>query len=254
MRPWLYTATRFGSWDVHSGVNTLASLPSVITLDQPPYSQKNFVFGEYKGSLRVMLSTKSQHGSTMNEGGNPNPTFSQVALEHLDALYGFAMVLTRNQTEAEDLVQETYLRAVRAFGRLMPDSNLKSWLFAIMRNAWLNQLRHNRSGPLFVEIDAEESARSQWLDHRSNDPHIVYLRKLERDEVKAAIDCLPRMHREIVLLRDIEGFSYQQIATILDCPMGTVMSRLGRARERLRQLLIEWRTASSHRSARAKEA
>ena len=83
----------------------------------------------------------------MIEAGNRNTPFSQAALEHIDALYGFAMALTRNQTEAEDLVQETYLRAVRAFGRLMPDSNLKSWLFAIMRNAWLNQLRHDRSGP-----------------------------------------------------------------------------------------------------------
>ncbi|HNH84497.1 MAG TPA: RNA polymerase sigma factor, partial [Acidobacteriota bacterium] len=78
--------------------------------------------------------------------------FSQSALEHLDALYGFAMALTHNQTEAEDLVQETYLRAARAFGRLLPDSNLKSWLFAIMRNIWLNQIRHDQSGPQFVEL------------------------------------------------------------------------------------------------------
>src|SRR4030095_6767919 len=190
----------------------------------------------------------------MIDGGNRNNLFSQAALEHLDALYGFAMTLTRNQTEAEDLVQETYLRAVRAFGRLMPDSNLKSWLFAIMRNAWLNQLRHDRSAPRFVEIDAEESDRSQWLDHQANDPHVVYLRKLERDEVRAAIDCLPQLHREIVVLRDIEGFSYQQIAMILGCPAGTVMSRLGRAREKLRRLLAEWRTGSAKQVRRAKEA
>src|SRR6266498_3446321 len=86
-------------------------------------------------------------GSAMSDAGNRNTTFSQAALAHLDALYGFAMTLTHNQTEAEDLVQETYLRAVRAFGRLLPDSNLKGWMFAIMRNAWLNQLRHTRSGP-----------------------------------------------------------------------------------------------------------
>lgn len=190
----------------------------------------------------------------MSEASNRNKTFSNAALEHIDALYGFAMVLTRNRTEAEDLVQETYLRAVRAFGRLMADSNLKSWLFAIMRNAWLNQLRHDRCGPQFVEMDAEESDRAQWLDHRTTDPHIVYLRKLERDEVMAAIDSLPRLHREIILLRDIEGFSYQQIATILDCPAGTVMSRLGRAREKLRNLLTEWRKGSANDSVRAKEA
>jgi RNA polymerase sigma-70 factor (ECF subfamily) len=187
----------------------------------------------------------------MNEATNRDSTFSNAALEHIDALYGFAMVLTHNQTEAEDLVQETYLRAVRAFGRLMPDSNLKSWLFAIMKNAWLNQLRHARSGPRFVELDAEEEDRGEWLDRLANDPHVVYLRKLEREEIRAAIESLPRPHREIVVLRDIEGFSYQQIASILGCPAGTVMSRLGRAREKLRRLLEDWRTTSATRTARA---
>lgn len=186
----------------------------------------------------------------MSEPGDRNSMFCNAALEHIDALYGFAMTLTRNQAEAEDLVQETYLRAVRAFGRLMPDSNLKGWLFAIMRNAWLNQLRHARSGPQFVELDAEEDDRARWLDSLANDPHVVYLRNLEREEVRAAIESLPRPHREIVVLRDIEGFSYQQIASILGCPAGTVMSRLGRAREKLRQLLSELRTTSAARTAR----
>jgi RNA polymerase sigma-70 factor, ECF subfamily len=186
----------------------------------------------------------------MKEAGSSNSQFSKAALEHLDALYGFAITLTRNQTEAEDLVQETYLRAVRAFGRLMPDSNLKGWLFAIMRNAWLNQLRHAK-GVRFVELDAEEDDRAKWLDQVANDPHVVYLRKLEREEVRAAIESLPRPHREIVVLRDIEGFSYQQIASILGCPAGTVMSRLGRARENLRRLLSELRTTSATRRARA---
>lgn len=187
----------------------------------------------------------------MGKDGNSESTFSNAALEHLDALYGFAMTLTRNQTEAEDLVQETYLRAVRAFGRLMPDSNLKGWLFAIMRNAWLNQLRHTRVGPRFVELDVEEDDRGKWLDQVANDPHVAYLRKLEREEISAAIASLPRPHREIVVLRDIEGFSYQQIASILGCPAGTVMSRLGRARENLRRLLSELRTTSATRTARA---
>src|SRR6185295_11087897 len=148
----------------------------------------------------------------MNDAGNRNPSFSQAALAHLDALYGFAMTLTRDQTEAEDLVQETYLRAVRAFGRLLPDSNLKGWMFAIMRNTWLNQLRHTRNGPRFVEIDAEEEDARPWLGHLTNDPHVLYVRKLEREEIRAAIDSLPQLYREIIVLRDIEGFSYQQIA------------------------------------------
>lgn len=164
--------------------------------------------------------------------------FGQAALEHIDALYGYALTLTRNQTEAEDLVQETYVRAMRAFGQLTPQSNAKSWLFVIMRNAWLNQLRHSRSGPHFVGLDPEDEQTTP--DRAANDPHTLYLRKLERAEVKNAIENLPSTYREIIILRDIEGFSYQEIATMLACPAGTVMSRLGRARGKLRALLASW--------------
>ncbi|MBO0798403.1 MAG: sigma-70 family RNA polymerase sigma factor [Blastocatellia bacterium] len=174
--------------------------------------------------------------------------FRQAALEHLDALYGFAMVLTCNRDEAEDLVQETYLRAARAFSRLVPDSNLKSWLFAIMRNIRLNQVRHDKSGPKFVEIDAEEESRWQWLDHTvAADPHTVLLQKVEREQVRLAIERLPEHYREVIVLRDLEGFSYRQIASILECPAGTVMSRLGRAREHLRTLLIQWQPGPTTR-------
>src|SRR6266480_6968616 len=165
------------------------------------------------------------------------PTFGQAALQHLDSLYGYALTLTRDQTEAEDLVQESYLRAVRAFEQLMANSNLKSWLFVIMRNAWLNQLRHTRSGPRFVELD-DESVESVYQNDRVNeDPHVVYSRKLEREQIRVAISGLPELYREIIVLRDLEGFSYQEIATMLSCPAGTVMSRLGRARAKLRRSL-----------------
>jgi len=166
-------------------------------------------------------------------------SFSQTALEHLDSLYGYALILTRDQTAAEDLVQETYLRAVRAFEQLAP-SNLKSWLFVVMRNAWLNQLRHNRSGPRFVELDDEEIGYVHQNDRVNEDPHVVYLRKMEREQIRAAIADLPELYREIIVLRDLEGFSYQEIATMLSCPAGTVMSRLGRARAKLRRALASW--------------
>ncbi len=178
----------------------------------------------------------------MREADDCTAIFSQAALEHIDALYGYAVTLTRDQTEAEDLVQETYLRAVRAFGQLVPNSNLKSWLFVIMRNAWLNQVRHVRSGPRFIELDNEQEDLARWPDQLARDPYVVYLRKLERQEIKEAIESLPDIYREIVVLRDIEGFSYQQIATLLGCPAGTVMSRLGRAREKLRRILSGWQT------------
>src|SRR3977135_540224 len=117
----------------------------------------------------------------MSKTDGCNSSFNQAALEQIDALYGYALTLTRDRTEAEDLVQETYLRAVRAFGQLAPNSNLKSWLFVILRNAWLNQLRHARSGPSFVELETE--ANSTWTDSRAIDPYVLYLRKLERREI-----------------------------------------------------------------------
>lgn len=184
----------------------------------------------------------------MSEAGQCTVSFSQAALEHIDSLFGYAMTLTHDKTEAEDLVQETYLRAVRAFGQLVPNSNLKSWLFVIMRNAWLNQVRHLRSGPRFIGLDGEENDPGQWTDHRVPDPYVIYIRKLEREEIKAAIDNLPGLYREIIVLRDVEGFSYQEIATMLGCPAGTVMSRLGRAREKLRGLLAGWQPAKAARA------
>jgi RNA polymerase sigma-70 factor (ECF subfamily) len=186
----------------------------------------------------------------MSGNGDRDLSFGQLALEHLDALHGFAIVLTRDQTEAEDLVQETYLRAVQAFARLMPDSNLKAWLFAIMRNVWLNQLRHKRSGPVFVEFDGRQG-HGNGIGGLGADPYFVCVGKLEREEILTAMEKLPRVHREIILLRHVEGFTYQQIAGILGCPAGTVMSRLGRAREKLRSLLAGSRSVIAVKINRA---
>jgi RNA polymerase sigma-70 factor (ECF subfamily) len=172
-----------------------------------------------------------------------NAVFSQAALAHIDALYGYAVTLTRDSSQAEDLVQETYLRATSATNQPPLSGNLKAWLFVIMRNAWLNQVRHNQSGPRFVELETNDEA-----DDASGNPHVVYLRKLEREQVRDAIEKLPEAYREIVVLRDIEGFTYQEIAMVLDCPAGTVMSRLGRARAKLRASLSMWQTKSRARA------
>jgi RNA polymerase sigma-70 factor, ECF subfamily len=173
--------------------------------------------------------------------------FGPAALEPIDALYGYALTLTRDPTAAEDLVQETYLRAVRAADHFRPNTNLKGWLFVILRNAWLNDVRHERHGPRFIELETEEKA-ADWIDDRASDPYVLYLRKLEREEIRQAINSLPILHREVVVLRDIEGFSYQEIATMLGCPAGTVMSRLGRARKKLRQVLVEKQTGTAARA------
>ena len=176
------------------------------------------------------------HGNKVN--------FGQAALEHIDALYGYALTLTRDTIEAEDLVQETYLRAASAANRPAGYSNMKGWLFVIMRNAWLNQLRHRNSGPRFVDLEPND----QPIDETQESPHVVYIRKLEREQVREAIESLPDAYREIVVLRDIEGFTYQEIAMVLHCPAGTVMSRLGRARGKLRKVLSTWQTKARIRA------
>lgn len=182
----------------------------------------------------------------MHAQSDGHSNVKQVALDQIDSLYGYALTLTRDRAEAEDLVQDTYLRAMRAWEQLAPDSNVKGWLFVILRNAWLNRIRHARSGPAFVELEDEEG--SSWIDSRAVDPYVLYLRKLEHEEIREAIDSLPALHREMVVLRDIEGFSYQEIASMLNCPAGTVMSRLGRAREKLRQKLGRQQTGKAARA------
>jgi RNA polymerase sigma-70 factor, ECF subfamily len=157
-------------------------------------------------------------------------------IEHIDGLYGYALVLTQNRTDAEDLVQETYVRAIRAMGRLRPDSNVKGWLFTILRNIWLNELRQRRKAPEIVDVEADERT-SNLADESMRSPHEEYVAKLERHHVREAIQQLPEEAREVILLREWEELSYQEIAMVLDCPVGTVMSRLARARSKLRDLL-----------------
>ena len=160
-----------------------------------------------------------------------------VGVEHIDGLYSYALVLSRNRSEAEDLVQETYVRALGAMGRLRPESNVKSWLFTILRNIWLNQLRQRRTAPQRVEMDVEGISVGIGTKTLDDDPYTLYVSTLERNRVREAIQQLPAESREIILLREYEELSYQEIATILDCPAGTVMSRLARARAKLRALL-----------------
>jgi len=164
----------------------------------------------------------------------PKPDFG----EYLDGLYGCAMALSRNRGAAEDLVQETCLRALRSMHSLRAAGSQKSWLFTILRNIWLNQLRHQRTLGEIVELDADGSEPNEPVD-RAPDPHTDYVRKLEREQVRIAIRELPVEFREVIMLREYAELSYQEIAAILECPAGTVMSRLARARSRLRTLLVE---------------
>jgi RNA polymerase sigma-70 factor (ECF subfamily) len=163
--------------------------------------------------------------------------FREAALACLNGLYGYAMSLTHNQEDAEDLVNDTYVRAVQACDRLAPGSHVKSWLYAILRNIWLNKIRHDNSGPRLVYMDDGEQAGAVSQVRSDDDQHARYVAKVERDSLRAAVRQLPLPFREVLVLREFEGLSYEEIAVIVQCPAGTVMSRLGRAREKLRVLL-----------------
>jgi RNA polymerase sigma-70 factor (ECF subfamily) len=158
------------------------------------------------------------------------------SLKHFDGLYSYALVLTRNHEEAEDLVQETYVRAIPAMGRLRAANNTKSWLFTILRNIWINQSRKWRNGPQMVAIEVDDCIANNVVELSQN-PHDLYVCKEQAEPVRAAIQELPVRFREVILLREYEDLSYKEIASVLECPVGTVMSRLGRARAKLRNLL-----------------
>jgi RNA polymerase sigma-70 factor (ECF subfamily) len=120
---------------------------------------------------------------------------------------------------------------------------VKSWLFTILRNIWLNELRHRRTAPHLIELDADGSGASQPAD-ATQDPHADYVSQIRREQVRIAIQQLPVEFREIIILREYEELSYKEMAALLDCPPGTVMSRLARARSRLRKSLSGGKMAS----------
>jgi RNA polymerase sigma-70 factor (ECF subfamily) len=159
-----------------------------------------------------------------------------AGIEHIDGLYGYALVITQNRTNAEDLVQETYGRAIPAMGPLRNDSNVKCRLFTILRNIWLNESRQWRKATKIVDVGAD-SRKSNVADKNVPNPHDAHVSGIERDQVRKAIQELPDEAREIILLREYEEMSYQDIATVLGCPVCAVMSRLARARKKLRDLL-----------------
>ena len=169
------------------------------------------------------------------EGRNGTDVHEEM-LRCVDALYGYAMTLTHDPTEAEDLVQDTYMQGTLHCERLRPDSNVKAWMFTIMRNRWLKQVRHAKCGPEFVTLD--DAAAERWMADSDLEPSRQCERLWEREEIRTALKRLPVHQREIILLREFEGFSYKEMAEMLNCPVGTIMSRLARARARFKTLLV----------------
>jgi RNA polymerase sigma-70 factor, ECF subfamily len=170
--------------------------------------------------------------------------FQRDALPLLDSLYAGALRMTRNPADAEDLVQETMLRAYRSFDRFEPGTNLKAWLFRIMTNAYINTYRKRQREPLKVsQDDIEDFDLYQELKNHdpafSATPESIVLDNLLDSDITQAIDDLPEQFRMAVLLSDLEGFSYAEMAEIMDVPMGTVMSRLHRGRKALQKRLLD---------------
>jgi RNA polymerase sigma-70 factor, ECF subfamily len=170
--------------------------------------------------------------------------FQTEALPLLDSLYAGALRMTRNPADAEDLVQETMLRAYRSFDRFEPGTNLKAWLFRIMTNAYINTYRKKQREPQKVSQDeVEEFDLYQELKNHdpqfSSTPESIVLDQLVDTDIIEAIEDLPDQFRLAVILSDVEGFSYAEMAEIMDVPMGTVMSRLHRGRKALQKRLWE---------------
>jgi RNA polymerase sigma-70 factor (ECF subfamily) len=172
---------------------------------------------------------------TSSEGLRPvSPAFETEALAALDSLYRTALRLTRAPADAEDLVQETYLKAFRAADSFTPGTNLRAWLFTILHNTARNRARDRARDTVAVDSEAvERAADVPATGGPAETPETLLLRQTLAPELQAAIDALPDAFREAVWLRDVEEFSYAEIARMLSIPVGTVMSRISRGRHLL---------------------
>jgi len=171
--------------------------------------------------------------------------FTEVAMEHMPGLYSAALRMTRNAADAEDLVQETYLKAYRAYASFQEGTNLRAWLYRILTNTYINNYRAAKRRP---EVTDVEDVEDLYLYKRMSAPGGIRAGRSAEDEaldtftddvVKTALEELPEAFRMAVLLADVEGFSYKEISEITDVPIGTVMSRIHRGRRALQKTLFD---------------
>lgn len=170
--------------------------------------------------------------------------FEAEALQYLDQLYAAAMGMTRNRADAEDLVQETFVKAYAAFHRFEPGTNLKAWLYRILTNTYINDYRKRKRQPLVGALDELEDwqlADAEMVTGgRSRSAEADAMDLIPDETIKAAMESLSENFRLVVYFADVEGFSYKEIAEMLDIPTGTVMSRLHRGRKILREKLADY--------------
>src|SRR5687768_2981096 len=175
------------------------------------------------------------------ENKKESDAFAQDAVAHLDALYGVACKLTRNPSEAEDLVQDTLLKAMRAREQFHAGTNLKAWLFRILTNTFINKYRRGGLDRSVLEGPDADPLVDGWVSastiRQLRDPEQAALMPTVEGQVQRALDALPTDFKVAVILCDVEEFSYEEIAQIMGCPIGTVMSRLHRGRKLLQRSL-----------------
>lgn len=169
-----------------------------------------------------------------SRNGEARPGFESDALNHLDSLYGTALRLTRNEADAQDLVQDTYVKAFRSAKQFKPGTNLKAWLFTILHNTFRNRRRDSGRDP--VDVDSDRVDLAAPVDPAAT-PEEQLIRDAMGPDLQEALDALPEAFREAVWLRDVEEFAYAQIAEMLGVPVGTVMSRISRGRRMLYERL-----------------
>jgi RNA polymerase sigma-70 factor (ECF subfamily) len=168
-------------------------------------------------------------------------SFTEEALSHMDAMYGVACRLTRNPTEAEDLVQDALVKAMRARAQFNAGTNLKAWMFRILTNTFINKYRRGGLEKSVLEGPDADPLADGWVSaatmRQLREPEQIALRPIIAGEVGKALDALPAEFKLAVMLCDVEEFSYEEIADIMQCPIGTVMSRLHRGRKLLQKAL-----------------
>jgi RNA polymerase sigma-70 factor (ECF subfamily) len=165
----------------------------------------------------------------------PTVGFEELAMPLFDSLYNFARWLAQNSDDAEDLVQETYLKALRSFGSFQPGTNFRAWIFQILRNSFLSS-RSTLEWRMTIDLDSDEDGSQLAVD--SETPETILMNRADSETVQRAIADLPVHYRETLLLCEVEEMSYLEIAEVLSIPIGTVMSRLARARKAIRKSLV----------------
>ncbi|GAC1411144.1 MAG: RNA polymerase sigma factor SigR [Actinomycetota bacterium] len=183
-------------------------------------------------------------------------SFDETVMPLIAQMYGAALRLTKNPSDAQDVLQDTALKAYQAFGQFEPGTNLRAWLYKILINTFISSYRKAKRGPQTVsdtvEVDGEDfSLFDRLADTTTGTPEAILLDQIPDEEVKHALEELPDQFRVAVLLADVEGFSYKEIADITDVSIGTVMSRLHRGRKQLQRSL--WEFAGTHGLVTQKE-